>query len=190
MRKEALPWIGLVALMLALQWLGLAEALEYRRTLNGPEPWRWLGGHLVHLSWRHALVNCIALMLLERLAAPWLSPAARWLALAGGMIAVSLALTLFLPALEWYRGLSGALHGLFFAAAVAGLRSAAPGRRWLPIGLIAGGLLKVLLEQPGSAAEFPLSAWLGEPVVPQAHLAGAIAGLVLGLILHSRPKLP
>ena len=53
---------------------------------------------------------------------------------------------------------------------------------------------KVLLEQPWDAS-FPFHAWLGAPVVPQAHLVGAIVGAAAGLPVrhgarfrHRRPE--
>jgi hypothetical protein len=60
--------------------------------------------------------------------------------------------------------------------------------RWLPIAALAGGAIKVLLEQPWSGETFPWLSWLGAPVVPQAHLIGALVGAAAGLLLAGRRK--
>ena len=86
--------------------------------------------------------------------------------------------------IAWYRGLSGALHGLFFAGSALWLIKAKPRRfrqLWLPSALFFGGWIKVVLEQPGGATT-PYAEWLGAGVVPQAHLVGAACGTVLGLL--------
>jgi hypothetical protein len=51
----------------------------------------------------------------------------------------------------------------------------------MPAALLAGGWIKVIVEQPGGSAT-PHADWLGVAVVPQAHLAGALAGSVLGVL--------
>ena len=86
--------------------------------------------------------------------------------------------------IEWYRGLSGALHGLFFAGAAKWLLAERPRslrRLWMPALLFLGGWMKVVLEQPVNGA-LPHADWLGAAVVPQAHLAGAACGTVLGAL--------
>jgi rhomboid family GlyGly-CTERM serine protease len=178
-----------VALVLALTLLALhavapADALEYRRVALSSEPWRVLTGHLVHINWPHALINAAALWAVARLYAPDLGPWRQAIALALSALAISAALAWLLPSIEWYRGLSGALHGLFFAGAAKWLLAERPRtlrRLWLPAVLFVGGWIKVALEQPGGAAT-PQSDWLGAAVIPQAHLVGALCGTLMGAL--------
>jgi len=176
--------IGLAIVVLALHALAPGDALEYQRGALARQPWRLVTGHLVHLNWPHALVNAAALWIVARLYAPDLSATRQAIALAASALAISAALAWLHPDIEWYRGLSGALHGLFFAGAVTWLLAERPrrlGRLWMPALLFIGGWLKVVLEQPFSGT-LPHADWLGAAVVPQAHLAGAACGTALGAL--------
>ncbi len=92
-----------------------------------------------------------------------------------------------MPELLWYRGLSGVLHALFFAGCVVWIATSAGRQRWLPIAALAGGTIKVLVEQPWDGS-FPVHEVLRVAVVPQAHLIGAIVGTAMGLLLRLRQK--
>jgi rhomboid family GlyGly-CTERM serine protease len=176
--------LGLALALLVLHALGVGETLEYRRALLAREPWRVLTGHLVHISWPHALVNAAALWVVARLYADDLGARRQVLALAASALAISAALAGLYPVIEWYRGLSGALHGLFFAGAATWLLSERPrtaSRLWMPATLVVGGWVKVALEQPGGAST-PHAEWLGAAVVPQAHFVGALCGTALGAL--------
>jgi len=176
---------GLVAVSaVALAATGYAESLEYRRALLGAEPWRTLSAHLVHLNAQHAVINALALLVVARLFAPDLNALRQGVVLLVSALAISIGLALFYPAIAWYRGLSGVVHGLYFAGATAWLVRARPRTAavlWLPLALVAGGWIKVLLEQPAGET-LPHADWLGAAVVPQAHLIGAVCGTVLGLV--------
>lgn len=170
--------------MLMLQALPNVATLEYRFAALSAEPWRLLTGHLVHVNWQHALINAIALWVVARLFAPDLTASRQLAALLAAALAISVCLAWLYPSIVWYRGLSGALHGLFFAGATLWLIQARPrrfGRLWLPAALFFGGWIKVALEQPGGATT-PYAEWLGAGVVPQAHLIGAACGTLLGLV--------
>lgn len=171
------------AVVLALQALPHISLLEYRRALLTTEPWRWITGHAVHINWAHAAINVAAWWVVARLFAPDLSARRQALVLALSAFAISATLAWFYPSIEWYRGLSGVLHGLFFAGATVWMITARPrtlANLWLPVALWVGGWIKVLLEQPIGAAT-PYVDWLQAGVVPQAHLAGAACGTLFGL---------
>lgn len=169
-----------VFVALLLQFLALAEELEYLRPLLASEPWRLLTGHFVHISWLHAVLNCVALLLLERLFEGRLHRGEQWIVLAAAPLSISLIFWIALPELVWYRGLSGTLHAFYFAGCIVWLAAATGRARWLPVAALAGGAIKVLLEQPWDTT-FPFREWLGASVVPQAHLIGALAGIAAGL---------
>ncbi len=181
------------AVILALQalpaWL---PALEYRRELLAAQPWRLLTAHLVHLNWAHALVNAAAWLLLATLFRHAFDARRQLLALALGALAVSLGMALLYPSISWYRGASGALHALFFASVIvhgaAAMRGRAVPATLAAAVLLIGGWIKVALELP-PGAQTPESEWLAAPVVPQAHLLGALAGCVLGLAFAAASRL-
>lgn len=179
----------LVVLVLLLQLFGLPDELEYRRSRLFTEPWRLLTGHYVHLSWLHAVLNCVALLLLERLFDGRLRRSELWLLMAAAPLAISLVFWISLPELGWYRGLSGALHAIYFAGCIAWAVTAQGHARWLPFAAIAGGAIKVLLEQPWDMT-FPFREWLGATVVPQAHLVGTFVGIAAGLFFARTRRRP
>lgn len=178
--------LALAAVALLLQAVDAGALLEYRRGLLVAQPWRLMSGHLVHINWMHALVNCVALVIVARLFAPELSALRQIAVLVVAAFVVGSGLAWFYPAVLWYRGLSGILHALFFAGAVAWLvaswraqpRNAR--RIVVPALLVVGGWIKVAIEQPAGGT-LPHADWLGAAVVPQAHLLGAACGSVLGL---------
>lgn len=177
--------IGLAAGLILLHASGLGDALEYRRAVLASEPWRFITGHFVHINWPHALINAAALVIVARLFAPDLSAPRQALVLISAALLIGLGLGSFAPQVHWYRGLSGALHALYFAGATLWLASARPRTArtlWLPAALVVGGWIKVALEQP-AGEELPYAEWLSAAVVPQAHLMGAAWGSVLGLAL-------
>ncbi|MCA3214088.1 MAG: rhombosortase [Burkholderiales bacterium] len=183
--RQALGGAALVLLVQAI--VPLHGALEYRQALVASQPWRALTAHLVHVNWVHALLNLAAWLVVARLFAPELRTWRQPLVLAVAALAVTLHLALLHPGIAWYRGFSGTLHGVFFAGATAWLLALlADGERrpralWLPAVLVTGGWVKVLAEQPGGSLT-PYAQWLGAGIVPQAHLAGAVAGSMLGLL--------
>jgi len=188
-------WAALAgaALIVLLQQIDAAgDALEYRRALLAAEPWRLVTAHLVHVNWEHALVNAAAWWLVARLFGPDLGLRRQLIALLAGAIAIGAGLAMLHPTILWYRGFSGALHALYFAGATCWLASAlansatrTPRALALPLALAAGGWIKVVLEQPTGSAT-PYADWLGATTVPQAHLLGAIAGTLLGLVFAWR----
>jgi rhomboid family GlyGly-CTERM serine protease len=180
--------VGLSLVVLAVMATELflpAEALEYRRTLAAREPWRLFTGHFVHLGFVHALLNCVALVLLGHLFTDRLKSRALFGILAAAPVLISLLFLAAMPELLWYRGLSGVLHALFFAGCVMWIATTTGRARWLPIAALVGGTVKVLVEQPWDGS-FPVHEVLRVAVVPQAHLVGAIVGTAAGLFLRYR----
>ncbi len=164
--------LALAALSLAASLApGGFEALRWERAaMDGGQWGRLLSAHLVHLDARHLLLNLFGLVLV----AEWLLE--RWRL--GELLALLLASALgtglllwqFEPGLRWYAGLSGALHGLWAGAALAG---------WLrlrrPLFALALAALAVKLALPGNGPG-------GMPVVAVAHVYGAASGLAWALL--------
>jgi rhomboid family GlyGly-CTERM serine protease len=179
--------LAILAVM-AAELLLPPEWLEYRRSLFAAQPWRLFTGHFVHLSFLHALLNCVALLLLGRLFADRLRASEFFAILAVAPVLISILFYLLLPELRWYRGLSDVLHALYFAGCVVWIATTSGRARWLPLAALVGGTLKVLLEQPWDA-RFPVHPMLHIAVVPQAHLLGAIVGTAAGLFLRHRHRM-
>lgn len=183
--RRAWPLWLYMALMLALEYAGAEaarEALRYQRAavLAEGEIWRLLTGHLVHLGPSHLWLNLAALGVGWLLCGGAYSMG-RWalLALACGL-GISLAFLLFEPRLDWYVGQSGVLHGLLAAGALAWILRREPGG-WPLLLLLAS---KLAWEQ--WSGPLPLSAEsAGGPVVVDAHLYGALAGLAAGAALRA-----
>ena len=188
--RYGLGWpLGLAAAALGLALAGdpARRLLRYERgaVLDG-EWWRLVSGHVVHLGWSHTLLNLAGLGLVWALVGLEFGALA-WLAvLAGAVAAMAAGFLVLAPELAWYVGLSGALHGLFVAGALALAvreRGAAGSRRREGRIMLALVTLKLAWEQ--LVGPMPLSASAaGGPVIVDAHLYGALGGLgAAGLVL-------
>lgn len=155
----------------------LREALRWSRSgIAAGEHWRWVTGHLVHLDLAHAALNAAGLVLVWLLFARVYAPS-RWLAIAAlGIAGIDLGLW-WLSDIEWYVGLSGLLNTLAAAGIV---REIIDGDRmaWV-VGLL--GLAKLVAENISGPMPFMQP---GIPVVLDAHLFGALVGMVCGLALR------
>jgi rhomboid family GlyGly-CTERM serine protease len=184
-RHWSLP-LAIAGAAVVLQLAGGLEAHRWERALAGAQPWRWLTAQLVHLGWVHLAMNLLGLALL------WLLFGAR-LGARGGLaaclasgIAVGLGLALGAPAVAWYAGLSGILHGLVAAGCLAELR-----HRPVFAALVGAGLVvKLAMEwlAPGLGGS---EALIGGAVITESHFYGALGGTGYGLWrafrLESRP---
>jgi rhomboid family GlyGly-CTERM serine protease len=151
--------------------------LRYERqpVLQG-EYWRLLTGHLVHGSWLHLGLNCAGLGLLAALFPDHYS-IRQWLLIGLlSVLAIDIGFVFWEPQLTWYVGLSGVLHGALAAGAIAWWRYETK-RLALALSVIFVG--KLLWEQLHGA--LPLSGGLA--VVVDAHLYGALGGVIAGTIL-------
>ena len=187
---ERLPGPGFIGLLvLAAAVLGLAAlgeparaALRYdRAALAAGEWWRLATGHLVHLGWRHALLDLAAAGLLAGLFGRLLTPG-RWLWVAvASAVAVDAGLWWLAPEVGWYVGLSGILHGVAAAVGLGLVRAGATGG-WF---LVAALVLKLAAEQ-WLGPLWPTATAAGGPVVVDAHLYGAVGGALAALIPRPR----
>jgi len=185
-----LPWLALVALMGVLQAIPDAPAwLRYDRAAIGAgEWWRLLTANFIHLGWGHYILNMAGF-----LAIAWLFatdyPVVQWgLILVVCGIVTSVGMYALNPEIGWCVGMSGALHGLFVAGAIAWMVAGDGLGKWLLVGVGA----KLGYEQ--AVGSMPFSEGIvGGAVVTDAHLWGAIGGAVIGLALylwrHNRPRL-
>jgi rhomboid family GlyGly-CTERM serine protease len=162
-----------VTLILALTATGEAgrQALRYDRAgLAHFQWWRLLSAHVVHLGVEHALLDCAGLVLIWILFAREFT-GYRWLAiLLASALSIDAGLWFLNPAIDWYLGASGVLHGALAAGAVAWYRRG----DGMGAGLVVLLVAKLVYEQlHGTSVLSP-----GLPLVPEAHLYGALGGAV------------
>ena len=171
--------LALALLCIALQYAGLAEALDYQRSLIASGHW-WLllSGNFVHLGPSHLWMNLAGLALVAALVWQHFN-ALQWAALILlCSVGVGVGLWFFNPGVEGYVGFSGTLHGLIIAGTLADLR-VYPRSAALLLILVVG---KLVWEQ--AAGALPGSELVaGGQVLVDAHLYGAIGGALIAPLL-------
>jgi rhomboid family GlyGly-CTERM serine protease len=172
-RRWLWPFLVTCAVFLLAAAGDAAHALlRYERAAIEDGQWyRLLTGHWLHLGWVHAAKNAAAFWLLAALDHDAPSLRIQALRLLFLSLAVAAGLYLLQPALQWYVGLSGVLHGLFVIVL---LRLV-----WLRRDLFALALMALLVGKLGwehyHGALAPGA--MGVPVIVAAHSYGAAAGL-------------
>jgi rhomboid family GlyGly-CTERM serine protease len=153
--------------------------LRYDRAgLAAGQWWRLLTAHVVHLDLEHAALNTLGLVLMWALFARDYRPGQWALIVLSAITAIDAGLWLRDSTVIWYVGSSGALHGVMAAGTLAHLR-----RRDLDGWLLAAFIIvKVAYEQHTGALPFSDS---GAGVIVDAHLFGALGGLVVAAILRT-----
>ena len=170
--KAALPFLLLAAASSVATFLWPEAFLLTREGLADGEVWRLWSGHLVHAGSAHLALDCGAALVLLTLVRPW-----RYLLLGAPLL--SLAILAVRPDLESYCGLSGLLHGWTILAAALLARD-----RGLGTWRVAAGLLVVAVTAKAAyEAAFDVSLFttdesMGVPTIREAHLLGAITGLL------------
>ena len=185
-------WGGLAALLAALALAGWGmprEAIDWQPTLALTQPWRSFSAIGVHYSTQHLLAN-----LAGAAAVGVLGIAARAPSSAAWAWAIAWPLTqlglLVEPALVHYGGVSGVLHaGVAVISVVLLWRPDAPTRRWVGLALLAGLVVKVLLEAPwGAPLRHP--GGIDIAVAPLAHASGLLAGLLCATVAQLAARAP
>lgn len=148
--------------------------LRYDRSAIGDgEVWRVFTAHFTHLGFPHLLMNLAGLALIWLLVGRHYRQGTWLVVVAICMTGVVLGFWFIDAGLNWYVGLSGLLHGMLIAGAIAGLRT----QRTESIVILVFVFAKLMWEQlmgplPGSEAS------AGGNVIVNAHLYGALAGAV------------
>ena len=151
-----------------------SEWLRYDRVWIGQgELWRLVSGHVTHLGWSHLALNSIGLLLVWFLVGGAQEIQDWILVIAISIAAIDIGFWLLSPELVWYVGMSGLLHGILAAGLIPRMRQMQPETAVLLALLVA----KITWEQlsgplPGSESTS------GGPVVVDAHLYGAIGGVL------------
>lgn len=177
--------LAVCSLLAILPGAAAQRILRYERTgIADGELWRLLTGHFTHLGPTHLVLNIAGLavvwLLVGSAFALWEWTFITFLSLG----VIDLCFWLLDPDLSWYVGMSGLLHSMLVAGILGRIREAP--RESLALGAIV--LAKVVWEQfagplPGSESS------AGGPVVVNAHLYGAIAGIIAAGALRLRAAL-
>ena len=168
-----------VMILIAISGAEVGHALRYEReTILSGQVWRLITGSLVHLNWSHLILNITGLIMISAIFGEVIN-ARGWLIVSVGCaLGVGLGLLFFNPGVNFYVGFSGVLHGLFAASLM--VESDIQQRtRTVMLGLLLGKLLWEQIQGPlpGTAAA------AGGNVIVDAHLYGAVTGIVLGGII-------
>lgn len=176
------PWLLLSLIVFISLFPGEATLswLQYQRLaiLDG-QLFRIFTGHFVHTNTYHGLVNLIGLVLIGYLSSYHMGAKDWWLGLLFSTLLVSGGLLLFDPQLQWYRGLSGVLHGIAVLLILKARQMAGIMRALILLGLV----VKLILEQSQSGF-WSSEQLLGAPVIVDAHLFGVVGGIVSYMVLQ------
>jgi rhomboid family GlyGly-CTERM serine protease len=181
--KRGLTLLGLCGLLIlpVLAREAGREALRYdRAAVAAGQWWRLISAHLVHLDLDHAVLNSLGLVLMWALFARDYGPRQWLMIVLVAAAAIDAGLWLRDSTVAWYVGSSGVLHGIMAAGTVAHVRRGDLDG-WLLTGFI---VLKLAYEQSAGALPFSQS---HAGVVVDAHLFGALGGLVVAVCLKPKP---
>jgi rhomboid family GlyGly-CTERM serine protease len=152
-----------------------------RSRIDNGEWWRLLSGQLVHYGIYHLLMNLAALLVCGYAFLDDFKPGAYACVLLFLGLCVGFGIYWGNPELEYYRGLSGALHGLIIFSLLITLKQT-------PFINITGLLVVVVKIWHEQQSNYQATSWqqlMPVPVVVDAHLYGAISGFFCALIYFS-----
>ena len=186
-----LPWHTFILLLIAFAMYVFggpaAEVLVFdRQAIMQGELWRLLTGHWVHADLEHLAWNLIAFGILGWMIETSLGHLKLYTALMAGMCIVNAWVWWFIPSLDFYCGLSGILNTLLFVILLDGWLKT---RQVIFLLVAVAATSKIAFELFQASAIFTNTSW---PAVPEAHLAGALAAVIVMLyqnILNNSLKL-
>lgn len=162
-----------------------------RAQIEQGEIWRLLSCNFVHFGWPHTLMNLAAFVLCAFALLNSFSVRQLLGLVVFCCLSVGVGVYYLNPEYLSYAGLSGAIHGFI----VAGLMRNQRHPYWLNALFIAALFAKIIYEQQPSYQATQLQTLLPVAVAYDAHLYGAIAGLLFGLghwlknlIMHASTK--
>lgn len=188
---SSLPLRGLIgpvvviAVATAVQLGGreLQDLLAFDRgAVTGGAYWRLLTAAFVHSGPAHLALNCAGVVVLWLLSGEHYTFWRYVTVLAVSALLACTGMLLFVPGIEIYFGLSGALHGIFVWGVLVEFR-----REWkINLLLLAGLVAKLVLEQVSGATR-DVEMLIGVAVASEAHVFGAIGGVLCRGILAMQP---
>lgn len=162
---------------------GAGESLGWDRNAGGLISWvTALTAHLTHWDLSHLFFDLLAWIVLGSMVE--MHARRLWIWTIGlSAPLVSLFVLLAAPDVTIYRGLSGLDSALFIAAALMihtrARQQGDPGMKWIAVGCVLALLAKIAWEWSTGSPVFARGG--NFTAVPQAHLAGAMAGLTAAI---------
>ncbi|HIG61260.1 MAG TPA: rhombosortase [Gammaproteobacteria bacterium] len=164
-----------VILGLGIFHQSINSLLEYNRTaISSGQIWRLVSCHFVHLNFLHTLLNTTGLILCFAVFGTPKNPVWSCIYLITLALFVSAGLFFFSPDVIYYLGLSGLLHGILIHYLIVGFNR----HRLIHELGIAFVVLKLVIEQLPMFDVFYLQNYIGDRVITESHLYGAIGGLL------------
>ncbi len=177
------PLLVFVIALIAFIFDGqVSDQLIYNRNavMTG-EYWRLITGHFFHSNGNHFMLNAAAVALLWALHGQNYRHKNYLMVFLVSAIICSLGMYWFSGHIVLYVGLSGVLHGFFVWGALMDIKHKEKTGYILLIGVI----VKIIHEQVyGASAE--VESLIAASVATDAHLYGAIGGLLAFLVDHLR----
>jgi rhomboid family GlyGly-CTERM serine protease len=168
---------------------GAGESLAWDRNDTGTVFWaNALTAHLTHWDPAHLLFDLLAWMVLGTIIETHSRRLWCW-TVGLSVPLVFLFVLLAAPDISVYRGLSGLDSALFTAAALMihdrAIKRNDPGMAWITVGCIMALVSKIVWEWSTGSPVFARSG--NFTAVPQAHLAGALAGWIVFQVTRRMP---
>jgi len=185
-RKHWIPLlIAIILVMFKIKGDAAFDLFCYDRSaINDGQLWRLLSGHFLHLSWSHLGMNLAGLMFLWLLVRAWVTSKELLLTIFFSGLIISLCFLALNPEILQYAGFSGILHSLWVVGALAGI-SAKRGEAYFLLAIL---IFKLAWEQLSGPLPTPVKI-SGNYIAVDAHLYGAIAGLIAANLMLHRNKL-
>lgn len=182
LRFPSYPQIVIAALVLLIG-LNLLDEQQKMLLTTSPETfhqkeyWRWISCNFVHFGWIHSSINILGFLLASVFMLNKLTGKKFLFLLFFCSLPVGLLISFASPEFTQYAGLSGALHGLF----IAGCFYATDFPIWKRCLMFVLIIAKIIDEQLFSYFVNPAHEFINFTIAINAHLIGAIAGLVFCL---------
>ncbi len=178
--------IALCLLLSVTQLMGIDYFYYERHLLMQGQYWRLLTAHFVHLNLIHLVLNLAGLTLVLIILGQVFS-LKEWLFLIVCSASLqSIGFYCFLPDVNAYVGFSGVIHSLYVADSLSLLKSHQD--RSFGLVLLAFVTLKLLTENLGQGIS-ATEKMIGGHVLVEAHLYGAIIGIIFAVIKIIKEKL-
>lgn len=175
------PLIVLAFAFIAFTFDGkLSDFLIYNRDLvSQGEYWRLISGHFLHTNGNHFMLNAAAVVLLWALHGQYYNHKNYLIIFLTSAMVCGLGIHYYSLDISLYVGLSGVLHGFFVWGALMDIKHQEKTGYLLLIGVI----LKIAHEQfYGASAD--VESFIESSVATDAHMFGAIGGLLAFLICY------
>lgn len=178
----SLVWLSFLVILFSPY---LSDFFRYQASsVSDGQVWRLITANLCHSNWNHWLLNILGLLIMDYFLKPVVSERLRIGILSFTMLGSVLILHLLMD-LEWYVGLSGALHGYLFAGAILSWRTDKKINSLILV-LIS---LKVVIENFWEINQ-STEKLIGANVVEESHLFGVVSALIFCIGYYLLKKIP